>query len=69
VVSSLLILASLQNLPNDFEVYFPPLFDLSILIFLSERFSTKALNSLKFPRTSSRLQEINPIFMRVIINK
>jgi hypothetical protein len=53
VVSSLLILTSLQNFLNSFEVYSPPLSELSILIFLSERFSTKALNSLNFPSTSS----------------
>jgi hypothetical protein len=53
VVSSLLISASLQKLSNYFEVYSPPLSDLSILIFLPERFSTKPLNSLNFPSTSS----------------
>jgi hypothetical protein len=53
VVSSLLISASLQKLPNSFEVYSPQLSDLSILIFLSDKFSTKALNSLNFPSTSS----------------
>jgi hypothetical protein len=53
VVSSLLIPASLQKLTNYFEVYSPPLSDLSILIFLSERFSIKALNSLNLPNTSS----------------
>jgi hypothetical protein len=53
VVRSLLIPMSLQNITNSFEVYYPPLSDLSILIFLSERFSIKALNSLNFPNTSS----------------
>jgi hypothetical protein len=51
VVSSLLISTSLQKLTNSFEVYSPPLFDLSIMIFLSERFSIKALNSLNFSNT------------------
>jgi hypothetical protein len=53
VVSSLLIPASLQKFANSFEVYYPPLSDLSILIFLSERFSIKALNSLNLLNTSS----------------
>jgi hypothetical protein len=44
-VSSFLIPTSLQKFTNSFEVYSPPLSDLSILIFLSERFSIKALNS------------------------
>jgi hypothetical protein len=45
VVKSLLIPASLQKSLSSFEVYSPPLSDLKILIFLQERFSTKALNS------------------------
>jgi hypothetical protein len=53
VVSSLLISTSMQNLPNYFEVYSPPLSDMSILIFLLDIFSIKALNSLNFPSTSS----------------
>jgi hypothetical protein len=53
VVSSLLISVSLQKLTNSFEVYSPRLSDLRILIFLSQRFSIKALNSLNFPNTSS----------------
>jgi hypothetical protein len=36
-----------------FEVYSPPLFDLSILIFLSEIFSIKDLNSLNLLNTLS----------------
>jgi hypothetical protein len=53
VVSSLLIPASLKKFTNSFEVHSPPIFDLSILIFLSERFYIKALNSLNLPNTSS----------------
>jgi hypothetical protein len=53
VVISLLILTSLQKITNYFEVYYPPLSYLSILIFLLERFSIKALNSLNFQNTSS----------------
>jgi hypothetical protein len=53
VVSSLLIPTSLQKIPNSFELYYLPLSYLRILIFLSERFSTKALNSLNFMSTSS----------------
>jgi hypothetical protein len=53
VVSSLLIPISQQKLTNYFEVYSPPLSDLSIFIFLSKRFSIKSLNSLNFPNTSS----------------
>jgi hypothetical protein len=53
VVSSLLIPASLQNIMNLFEVYSPPLFVLSILIFLSERFSIKHLNYLNLLNTLS----------------
>jgi hypothetical protein len=53
VVSSLLIPTSLKKFENYFEVYSPPLYDLSILIFLSERFSIKALNSLNLLNTSS----------------
>jgi hypothetical protein len=53
VVSSLLISTSFQNFANSFEVYSPPLSDLSILIFISERFSIKVLNSLNLLNTSS----------------
>jgi hypothetical protein len=53
VVSSLLISTYFQKLSNSFEVYSPPLSDLRMLIFLSERFSIKALNFLNFPNTSS----------------
>jgi hypothetical protein len=53
VVRSLLISISLQKFTNSFEVYFPPLSDLSILIFLLEIFSIKALNSLNLLNTSS----------------
>jgi hypothetical protein len=53
MVISLLIPKYLQNLTNSFEVYSPPLSDPSVLIFLSKRFSIKALNSLNFLSTSS----------------
>jgi hypothetical protein len=53
VVSSLLIPTSLQKLTNSFELYSPSLSELGILIYLSERFSIKALKSLNFPNTSS----------------
>jgi hypothetical protein len=53
VVSSLLILVSLQKFTKYFEVNYTPLSDLSILIFLSKRFSIKALNSLNLLNTSS----------------
>jgi hypothetical protein len=53
VVSSLFISTSLQKFTNSLEVYSPPLSDLSILIFVSERFSIKALNSLNLLNNSS----------------
>jgi hypothetical protein len=53
VVRSLLIPTSLQKFIKSFHVYYPTLYDLSILIFLSWRFSMKALNSLNLSNTSS----------------
>jgi hypothetical protein len=70
VVSSLLISTSLQKFTNSFEVYSPPLFDLSILIFLLERFFIKDLNSLNLSNTSSfDFEKVNPSFARIVINK
>jgi hypothetical protein len=62
VVSSLLIPTSLQKFMNSFEVYSPPLSDLSILIILSERFSIKALNSLNLRNTSFLISKSKPRF-------
>ena len=53
MVSSLLIPCSLQYSLNSLDVNSPPLSDLKILILFTERFSTRALNSLNFSKTSS----------------
>jgi hypothetical protein len=69
-VSSLLIPNSLQNALNSPDVKYPPLYYLKVFLLFLEIFSTGALNSLNLMNTSLFcFQEIDPFFMREIINK